>query len=214
MHYGPSFQLIEKIYFGHGEALSVIKIPDSQEYQSPPLFFLTPPLQTLIGTMDHHQASDEIILPVIWMKYNFFFYTQGQSMVPCPQRKIPKDHFTGNLKLCDEDGRVFVEIRGATCRLFKRKHKNKIEHLFYHTVWDKIESPKKDPVLSGQNWALIVSDANSYRRLKQHLEHRGAKCFEGLADDIFNLENLHVLYSSITEINHSKSSSNRNQASF
>src|SRR5262249_17293003 len=63
MQYGPAFQLIESIYHGAGEALSLIQVPFQEDFLLYPPFF-DAALQTLLGTTEISCGFNGLILPV------------------------------------------------------------------------------------------------------------------------------------------------------
>jgi len=197
MQYGPSFQLIKKIYKKSGEALTEILIPGNDDYILPPPV-LDNALQSLIATFNLAEEHNGLILPIHIDEIHFF--SLPKERVWCYSKgRLLKNDFKGDIQLCDDYGNVCVEIRGAICRLMQNEHQHHSysENLFYHFKWEEVQTnpePDKTFSLSKQYWALIFSDSEPASKLVWQLERHGAECSLGMPQDIREIQNLNILF--------------------
>ncbi|MCE5316819.1 MAG: type I polyketide synthase [Parachlamydia sp.] len=148
LHYGPSFQLIHQLHKGQGEALAELHLPEmAVDYLLyPPL--LDAALQTLIGTKEGGQFQNLLLLPVRIGQLHYFSKPKGKVWCYAKAGSHTNRNFSGDIFLCDDEGRLFAELRQVTCRLFTRKQTSlqaTVDRLGYQLIWEEISPIKAEP---------------------------------------------------------------------
>ncbi len=182
LEYGPHFRGIKKLWKKGNEALAEIKILDENEAYHLHPAVLDSAFQALIGTLDHGFLKGYIILPTHIDQ--IIYHKLPASTLFCYARcsRLTSDKLIGDLYLCDEQGKVFVEIKSLECRIIASKKSQSIEQLRYKQEW--VELPNESTEIVNQKW-IIGNFGNSLS--KETLQpFNNPKIFE--ASNLFSLE--------------------------
>ena len=189
MEYGPSFQLIQKLYCTPGEALAEIHIPNNFHGHHLPPPILDNALQSLIATVNAGE-SQSLILPVHIDEIHVFNLPQERLWCYSKGRLV-KNQFKGDMLLCDALGNICIEIRGAICQVMENRDYAYSEKLFYHIQWKEMLQLQAPCYLSKQFWSIISPQST---KLARQLEELGAECHLGIPENLSHIQNLHVVF--------------------
>lgn len=177
LEYGPAFRGIKKLWKSNGEALAEIEVFESvKDYKLHPTI-LDSALQTLIGTIDPNEVEQALVLP--HHVERLIFHASPPKHVFCYAkcRKQSKGKIVGDLALCDEEGTLFVEVKGVECRLLAHHGMQKEDDLLYFPAWE--EKPLGDqifPLTEEHPWLIGFCDPSNSRHLSELLGKRKSEC--------------------------------------
>lgn len=188
LQYGPSFQGIERLWKGSGEALARIEMPDSvdaamETYHLHPAI-LDACFQALIATVPDGDGGTApgAYMPVGIDRICLRGRPSKGMWVHTRLTDQSADLVTGDFDLCDDDGAVVVEVRGVRAVALDQRTRGTAERvgdLFYDVQWQPQEYPRQEGDVELQdartpgNW-LIFADGNGVgRSLAALLEEGG-----------------------------------------
>lgn len=188
LNYGPAFRIIERLWAGAGEVLAEIAgrpeivIDDPNDRIHPTL--LDAAFQALLAILP--AGAGGLYLPVQ--------IERVAVLAPPPARlwshgRITKITGTGviaDLALCDQDGKVLVDIRGLRCQALADKGDTDaaeaIRNAWYVCQWEHLEAPAETAAGTGaapadsDRWAVFADAGGTAAALIEQLAGHGATC--------------------------------------
>lgn len=142
LQYGPSFQGIQQLWSGDGEALGKLKIPNGletevQDYQLHPTL-LDACFQVLLGAVFFSQKAAGVYLPVGIDKLRFYsrpglqFWSYARLVEQTPNM------LKADIEMLDEAGNILVKIQGLRCQSLATARDlapGEIDHYLYQEQW-------------------------------------------------------------------------------
>lgn len=201
LEYGRYFRGVQQVYEGHGEVLAEVAVhedllPDLPEYRLHPSL-LDSCFQTLILTLDA-EKNQAVFMPV-YIRQVRWHQTPG-ARVWCYTRLTHHTPRTieGDVLLCDEDGRVLVEVYGLRLqRLVSGKDDIAAENWLYELRWEKQENPFI-PAEQGYRWLIFSDSGQVADKLSRLLGERGAQSITVAPADSFSRRDLERLLESVS----------------
>lgn len=155
IEYGEAFQVIQKIQTGENEALSLVKLPDVEEFDYHQFLYhpsiMDGALQTMAGVVS---GNDDLMLP--------FYVDSVERYASIPKKvyiyvlRLENKKFM--LVLMDETGRVCVKLNQV---LLRNKAKPKQDNdIYFMPQW--VESEMSDKPFNPHTKTLIVAPEYTY----------------------------------------------------
>ena len=194
--YGPGHKGVEKIYVGEDSVLAKLNLPtlviDSlREFEMHPSL-MDSALQTSIGMMlGKETTSEKPMLPFALSSLEVFspctarmwvFIKQSQEQINAGVQKL-------DIKLCDEEGKVCVIMRGFSSRILEGELSSQKQSLLVANklislapIWEgvKIESISNKPDLSS-NVTIIGGNKTQQESIQSKFSH--SRCITINSDD-------------------------------
>ncbi len=195
LEYGPSFQSIAKLWKGTREALSEIEIADTSDTYHLHPTLLDAAFQTLIGTVDEKIVSEGLIIPSRIDQITFFSAPKDIAFCYAKLTKLTHNKITGELILCDAEGKVCTKIKGLECRLLLKPSAKNESNLLYQLEWEEkpLDTDKVHQEninwLASQDLAKCLVGCSTFN-MTQLLTHENA---EQLLYPYKDSENLNIL---------------------
>ena len=194
LQYGPSFQGVEEIWGGEGEAVGRLRAPQAVEIESshyhvhPAL--LDASFQVLAGALRKDEASEsDIFLPVALEKVRLHARPAGALWSHAVLRKSDggsEDTRKGDVYLLDHDGRVVLEALGFVLQRVgggaTGGRAQDLRSWLYELTWQPKAradagpaklAPKSD---ASASWLLFADDGGIADGLRAMLEARDESC--------------------------------------
>ena len=183
LNYGRSFQGIEHLWFGGGEALARFRQGHGAEsgYRLHPVL-LDSCLQVLIGTLrDEEQTA--LYMPVRIDSLTMHEVPDAAATLWCHARllQIDETELRGDIRLMDETGRVLLQIDGMSCRSLAQSREPAVvesgpSNWLLESRWIESSTPsesKKRSVHSGGKWLVLADRGGVGAQLAAQLEDSG-----------------------------------------
>lgn len=206
LQYGPYFQGIAQLWRTDGEVLAEIKAHDdlqlpADNYQLHPTL-LDACFQSLISALPAEgDFTKQVYVPVNirqlrhYQKAGDTFYCHGTLS------HISGETITGDISLCDAQGKVMVEIRGLRCQALRSLHQKTIDNLdewTYQPKWLPLEPLSDANITNEKNRYVLFLNDDDYSKTLLHAftsQHKGDVCaiyagnrFEILGDNAFSID--------------------------
>lgn len=195
-----SFQGIEQLWRGAGEALGCVHVPDSvrdevSRYQVHPTL-LDACFQVVIATLptETWQRDDVLYLPVGLS--SFKMYKQPGSHVWSHALLEPGEHegvFAGDVRIMDEAGQLLIEASGLQLQRTElapaASPYDQLKDWLYELRWEKTDWPhpvQPDTQQPGK-WLIFMDRAGVGRQLAAQLAAQGETCFGVLPGDAYSV---------------------------
>lgn len=206
LHYGPYFQGITQLWRTDGEILAGINahaglsLP-ADDYQLHPTL-LDACFQALISALPTEgDYAQQVYVPVTikqvrhYRKIGPAFYCHGTLS------QTSGTTITGDISLCDEQGKVAVEIRGLRCQALRASHEQTIRNLddwTYQAHWHPLEAlPNNHKNAEKNRYILFLNDDVTSKQLLHAFtgSNQGDVCvvyagnrFDILGDNAFSID--------------------------
>jgi acyl transferase domain-containing protein/NADPH:quinone reductase-like Zn-dependent oxidoreductase/SAM-dependent methyltransferase/acyl carrier protein len=124
LQYGPTFQAIERLWVGDGEALGAISIPEAlrpelEQYHFHPAALDTC-LQVILGTLARtgrvEDAGRGVYLPVEIEEVRVYGRPGNRLWSHARVAELNRQGLTAQVRAYDENGRLILDIRGLRCQ--------------------------------------------------------------------------------------------------
>ncbi len=185
-----SFQGIEQLWRGAGEALGRVCVPDSvrdevSRYQVHPAL-LDACFQVVIATLptETWQRDDVLYLPVGLS--SFKMHKQPGSRVWSHALLKPGEHegvFAGDVRIMDEAGQLLIEASGLQLQRTElapaASPYDQLKDWLYELRWEKTDWPRpaQGDMQQPGKWLIFMDRAGVGQRLAQQLAAQGETCF-------------------------------------
>jgi acyl transferase domain-containing protein/aryl carrier-like protein len=181
IYLGPSYQWIESIRRGNGEAVCQLTEPSAalsglEEYQLHP-GLIDGAFGLLVSTMD--MEVEETFLPFSIEKIRFFQAFRHQKIWGHCQLRHTKDRLVGDIRLFDDAGNILIEFLGFEGRKADRfamqRHLQKdFSDYLYNIVWQPKEILPQPP--SAGSWLIFADQKGMGEKLATLLQNQGERC--------------------------------------
>ncbi len=144
LHFGPSFRGIERIWRRDGEALAFVRLPKQLEPESKDYFFhpafLDACFQVLFSAVPRNngETSKTLYLPVRIERARVFARPGPQVWSHVVLKNISTSVLEGDIRVYDDDGNLFIDIRGFECAAVGAARGDESEDIakwFYNVKW-------------------------------------------------------------------------------
>jgi acyl transferase domain-containing protein/acyl carrier protein len=185
IYLGPSYQWIESIRRGNGEAVCQLTEPSAalsglEEYQLHP-GLIDGGFGLLVSTVD--MEVEETFLPFSIEKICFFQPFRHQKLWGhCQLRPTSgKDRLVGDIRLFDELGNPIIEFWGFEGRKADRfamqRHLQKdFSDYLYNIVWQPKEILPQPPSEKAGSWLIFADQKGRGEKLATLLQNQGERC--------------------------------------
>jgi acyl transferase domain-containing protein/aryl carrier-like protein len=192
LEFGPSFRGIERLWRGDGEALALIRIPESvaedlQGYQVHPTLidsFLQSLLAFLLAEEADNNRKGPLYLPV-WIERLRVYGRHGSKLWSYARLiEITEDGLEGDVWLLDEAGNVLIEAKGFRLQALEAARSSASEALtdwLYEFEWRPDQPEERIGELISSmpetpgNWLIFADSGGVGRKLAGLLAARGQK---------------------------------------
>jgi len=166
LHYGPSFQGIRRLWQGKDEVLTEIQVSpavasDLQAYRLHPLV-LDPACQSFIAAVDEDST---LYLPVRIGEVRWYNATGTHVWSYGRIVKRSERTLVGDLTLCDDTGRVVVEVFGLQLQAIgvKQRANSTMPHPWLYDIrWEQSDEAPDSPLVVDASGHRVESLSASY----------------------------------------------------
>ncbi len=190
-HLGPSFRRVQRCWSGEDSALTLLErhTPSTQPYYFQP-GFLDSCLQwlciegprKLFGREAAQNKHDEIYIPFFVERVRVWQTTQRDGALYCHTQlsgdQTNREAVSGDLRVCDADGTVLLELLGFTVRRLQRQAMDKVVSAgatqFLHVLkWRNQPLPIDRGPLQDARWLLVGPGVEAAAAFERFLQARG-----------------------------------------
>jgi thioester reductase-like protein len=156
LEFGPTFQGIERLWQGEGEALGRVRIPESVQAQLPDYQFhpavLDACLQVMFGTI-RWQAPEEggssaVCLPVEIEQVRWYGRPTGALWSHARLGERYRQGMVADVRAYDDAGKLLLEVRGVRSQAVgaERSGGLDLDDLLYEYEWQPLPRPRPEPL--------------------------------------------------------------------
>ncbi|MFQ5794230.1 MAG: SDR family NAD(P)-dependent oxidoreductase [Candidatus Bipolaricaulia bacterium] len=195
LQYGPSFQGVEQIWYGDGEAVGQLRLPETVAseagaYQVHPALLDTC-FQVMGPVIPVVPEATHLYLPVGLDRLRVYDRPGTGTGLWSHVRLQPgieadTDTLKGDVFLLDEEGRVVLEALGMSIQRLDRDTQRAtgqdINDWFYEIQWERQARPQPTQVLEALSpdqqgsWVIFADSRGVAQTLRSLLEERGETC--------------------------------------
>ncbi|HEY7489577.1 MAG TPA: SDR family NAD(P)-dependent oxidoreductase, partial [Candidatus Tectomicrobia bacterium] len=193
LEYGPSFQGIEQLWQGNGEALGQIRLPDTlaadcEDYQLHPVL-LDGGFQVLIGTLlaeAKDTTTNGVYLPVGIDRLRVHRRPGTRLWGHACLTERNASVIEGDIWLLDEDGNVLVEMRGLRCQALQggqAEAAEQVDDWLYAFQWQSVQQETQvgetvaPPPAPPGRWLIFADSGGVGQQLAELLTSHGQQPF-------------------------------------
>lgn len=151
LEYGPSFQGIERVFSGEGEAIGQLRVPDSltvefADYKLHPAI-LDACVQVIFGVLPAQEADKDrsAYLPVSIEQFRYYARPSHQLYCHVCLVKRGSNYLNVDCSILDEDGNLVAEIRGFRLQAINFNAKtDDLTNQLYELKWQLKPLPKRE----------------------------------------------------------------------
>jgi len=191
LEYGPSFQGIERLWRGNGEALGQIRLPetlaaDFEDYQLHPVL-LDGCFQVMLCTLladARDSTTNGVYLPVGIDRLRVYRRPGTRLWGHARLTAQNASAIEGNIWLLDEDGNVLVEIQGFRCQALKGVQTDASENVddwLYAFQWQSLQQEAQvgdivsSPPVTHASWLIFADSGGVGQQLAGLLTSHGQR---------------------------------------
>ncbi len=148
LQYGPNFQGIQKLWRKPGEVLAAIRVQQplqlpTDNYQLHPTV-LDACFQSLLAALPEEASGNrQVYIPVGIEQLRYYRKTGAAIYCHGTVKHIEAASLSGDITLCDENGKVLAEICGLRCQALRSTDEKSIEDLdawTYQGDWQPLDT--------------------------------------------------------------------------
>ncbi len=179
LEYGPDFQGLASVMSADGLALA--RLVPTPAVRAGRGYLLHPALldacfQALGAVLAGQGTAQQTVLPVALRRLRLYRTPQTDQPLWVVATRADEP-LTGDLALCDEAGRVLLEVEGLRVQALEDgRAQRPDEHgadWFYRVVWEPAQRPAA-PERAGGRWLICAADERQGRDLAGQLDQHGA----------------------------------------
>jgi acyl transferase domain-containing protein/NADPH:quinone reductase-like Zn-dependent oxidoreductase/NADP-dependent 3-hydroxy acid dehydrogenase YdfG/acyl carrier protein len=174
LRYGLMFQGIVGAVRAECEVLS--EIDCSKAGSASTQYRLAPPVldacfQSLILTLDSNSGDSDVYIPISIGAVHFFESPQGSVLCHGLLRERGDDFILGDLTLCNEEGKLLVEVCDVRCQLISDGYNvlNRLNEWSYIPDWQSAKL--KDNIEQSPDRLLVFINGPTGEQIADKLEH-------------------------------------------
>ncbi len=192
LQYGPRFQGLRRVWHSTEEVLAEIQLPtpyDSED--SPDVYRLHPAaldaaLQSLVAMCAPGDQQDgATFVPVSIERLHLVRNSEGRLWSHARLIRQGTDSFEAELRLCDESGRLLVELQGVRCGRLPAATTPfaGVQPLLYDWRWEAHEPEAPAPAAAPSGWLVLGDESPLGPALTKELRRRGHVCHRSATDN-------------------------------
>ncbi|WAS96620.1 SDR family NAD(P)-dependent oxidoreductase [Nannocystis poenicansa] len=179
--YGPRLRSVEQVWFGDGEALGRVRVPEAAD-EAGQAALLDGALQVAMALVLRGAASPAIPVAL------------ARTRVPAPLPAAAwvharRDGEVTELALLDDDGRVLAELSGLRCAAMAGSI-DPLAECAYEVTWRRYERAPAAREAAEGRWIVLGDAGGTGAALARALRGRGATCVELAAGRVDELPGL------------------------
>jgi acyl transferase domain-containing protein/NADPH:quinone reductase-like Zn-dependent oxidoreductase len=180
LEYGPHFRVIRQAWKGDGEMMAKIVGHESLADTLDTDGYLVHP--TILDGSFQAMAlfGHKQMVPVSIRRLNWFHSPGSQCWAHLRIKEITGNSVTGDIRLCDETGRVALEVDQLVCRELVRgddREMNRMDECFYDFKWQEVRSISAPVVpikTDTSHWLLFANESEYAHLVSDKLAEAGA----------------------------------------
>lgn len=180
---GASFQWLDSVWCGEGEALAKLKwlsvVESLEDYQLYPGL-----LDSCLQLTSIFFSDDETFVPFAIESFEFYQRPQSQQLwCHAVRRQLDNsnsDKLLADIRLFDTSGQLIADIKGleakkATRQLLLQSLEQDVADWLYEIEWRAVEKSQSVAV-SGGSWLILTDPEGLGQQLAKQLQQQGADC--------------------------------------